>query len=193
MKKVSFRQFNSIVSTDEDLSADQITEIFGMFQGGKDKAEELKKKREELKLAAEKKRKELQAARDAKWKSAKDNVENPASRTHGQVHPSQLRNHLANQSTSDMRAGAARSVDRFAVEAVMSDIHQDLADIMPELKSGKVSVKDIMSGETDVSEQTVKFVKQKFSKIAKEEDFDSAEDFEKICGLVKAEIEEELA
>jgi hypothetical protein len=69
MVDISFKKFLSFVSSDEHMSDEQITEIFGLFKNNA-KLDKLKAEREKLKAAKEAKGKELDKALHA-WKTDK--------------------------------------------------------------------------------------------------------------------------
>jgi hypothetical protein len=101
MQKVTFKQYNTFVSS-EDLSEEQLTEIFGKFFGrDDDKMKKLQAQKDELKKAADAKKKEIDKKKDELWAAAKNKAE-----TGKKPSP------LMQKSTSNMRAGERRAVDR---------------------------------------------------------------------------------
>lgn len=104
MQKVTFKQFNSFVSA-EDLSEEQLTEIFGKFFGrDDDKIKKLQAQKDALKKAADDKKKEIDKKKDELWKAAKIKAEKPED--------AKKPSPLMQKSTSQMRAGERRVVDR---------------------------------------------------------------------------------
>lgn len=106
MQKVTFKQYNSFVSA-EDLSEEQLTEIFGKFFGrDNDKMKKLQAQKDELKKAADAKKKEIDKKKDELWAAAKNKVDGKPSTPEKKPSP------LMQKSTSQMRAGERRAVDR---------------------------------------------------------------------------------
>lgn len=104
MQKVTFKQYNSFVSA-EDLSEEQLTEIFGKFFGrDDDKMKKLQAQKDALKKAADAKKKEIDKKKDELWAAAKNKTEKPAD--------TRKPSPLMQKNTSQMRAGERRAVDR---------------------------------------------------------------------------------
>jgi hypothetical protein len=105
MQKVTFKQFNAFVSSEEDLTEEQITEIFGKFFGGNDdRMKKMQAQKDALKKAADAKKKEIDKKKDEIWAAAKNRIERPE--TVKKPSP------LMQKPTSQMRAGELRAVDR---------------------------------------------------------------------------------
>lgn len=106
MQKVTFKQYNSFVSA-EDLSEEQLTEIFGKFFGrDDDKMKKLQAQKDALKKAADAKKKEIDKKKDELWAAAKNKADGKPSTPEKKPSP------LMQKSTSQMRAGERRAVDR---------------------------------------------------------------------------------
>ena len=104
MQKVTFKQFNTFVSS-EDLSEQQLTEIFGKFFGrDDDKMKKLQAQKDELKKAADAKKKEIDKKKDELWAIAKNRVE--------KLEAKKKLSPLMQKNTSQMRAGELRVIDR---------------------------------------------------------------------------------
>ena len=105
MNKITFKQYNDFVSAD-DLSEEQVSEIFGKFFGrDESQMDQLNAKKAELKKAADAKKKEIDKKKDELWAKAKQgSTQKPQGST-----PS---NSLMSKSTSNMKAGERRAVDR---------------------------------------------------------------------------------
>ena len=73
MQKVTFKQYHKFVSS-EDLSEEQLSEIFGLFGQDKEKLKKLQAQKDALKKQADEKKKAIQKAKDAQWAAAKSNV-----------------------------------------------------------------------------------------------------------------------
>jgi hypothetical protein len=81
MSKVSFKKFNEFVETGDELSDEQINEIFGLFRNNA-KLDKLKKERERLKGMSSEKKKELDAALAA-WAAGDKKKVTPAAKAAG--------------------------------------------------------------------------------------------------------------
>lgn len=176
--KISFRQFNSIVTLPEDTPTEQVDEMFGAFFGGKEEAE--KKKEELLKQRA--KLLDLKAAKRKEISKKKDEI-------------------------FAKRANELKFNDAYGPsnkEKVPKDWIPDLTneskkfsspvqDILQKIVDGDLEIYQVMNHpEDDDQKKAAKYLQTRYDDIASDRGFHRDDDFEEIENELFDELEDEF-
>lgn len=200
MAKVSFKQYSNFV----DASDEELDEGFGEFVSkvfGNSAHKPDDKRLEKLKADRQKllnRKTTVQATRD----KAQSNISGSIAKQVAANGQKVLDRDAAKPSNRSLAAqGRAAELDwvksmseAFGInESVMSNIHMELSELMPMLKSGKIEMYDVMNKNMpSVSKSTKKYLQHMYDMTAAENNLHADDDFEKIEKIMMKELSKQL-
>jgi hypothetical protein len=189
--KVSFKQFSKFVDLpQEEVSDEQLTEIFGLFQNNK-KVDDLKAKRTGLKQAEIDKRKQIDKKKDELFAKRAAEL-----RHNGGFNPLE-------KGTGTMRSAAAtgRAAERDWVagltsEGVDANLTAQLEKVVRDIEEGKYDLNDVLNNRSaarSVSATVGNYLQHEYDSIASDHRLHPDDDFEKIEEILWDHLEKDYS